>query len=193
MCKHCEHVWIAVLGSVKVFPNLEAARLGVFNRVLNFFRKTSTSFHRRVGWREKCSIFLRELPDTSAHTRSRVSHALHSKQYQRRHQGHPLLERRTTAAHRLSACARTSPPTRSSWPDGEYTLCVQTPQTTLPLHATCVVVCTRIAAHTQHGPQRLWLQRACTQQAAALRDTLASVSATRGCVCEATVACLRVR
>jgi hypothetical protein len=78
----------------------------------------------------------------------------------------------TTAAHRLSACARTSPPTRSSWPDGEYTLCVQTPQTTLPLHATCVVVCTRIAAHTQHGPQRLWLQRAGRQQAAALSDTL---------------------
>jgi len=86
----------------------------------------------------------------------------------------------TTAAHRLSACARTSPPTRSSWPDGEYTLCVQTPQTTLPLHATCVVVCTRIAAHTQHGPQRLWLQRAGRQQAAALCDTLPSDDASWG-------------
>ena len=27
-------MWIAVLGSVKVFPNLEAALKGVFNRVL---------------------------------------------------------------------------------------------------------------------------------------------------------------
>ena len=53
MCEHCEHVWIAVSCSVKLFPNLEAAGLGVFNRVLKFFRKTSTSFHRRVGWREK--------------------------------------------------------------------------------------------------------------------------------------------
>ncbi len=34
MCKHCEHVWIAVSCSVKLFPNLEAAGLGVFNRVL---------------------------------------------------------------------------------------------------------------------------------------------------------------
>ena len=30
----CEHVWIAVLGSVNLFPNLEAALKGVFNRVL---------------------------------------------------------------------------------------------------------------------------------------------------------------
>ena len=30
-------MWIAVLGSVKLFPNLEAALKGVFNRVLNFF------------------------------------------------------------------------------------------------------------------------------------------------------------
>ncbi len=34
MCELCEHVWIAVLGSVKLFPNLEAALKGVFNRVL---------------------------------------------------------------------------------------------------------------------------------------------------------------
>jgi hypothetical protein len=34
----CEHVWIAVLGSVKLFPNLEAALKGVFNRVLTTLR-----------------------------------------------------------------------------------------------------------------------------------------------------------
>ena len=34
-------MWIAVLGSVKLFPNLEAALKGVFNRVLNFFPKAS--------------------------------------------------------------------------------------------------------------------------------------------------------
>ena len=65
-----------------------------------------------------------------------------SKQYQRRHQWRPpsrrlarTRDRRlapyhgTTAACacrapplRLSACARTSPPARSSWPYGEYTL-----------------------------------------------------------------------
>ena len=73
-----------------------------------------------------------------------------------------------------------------------YAMRTDSTDNTSPLNATCVV-CTQIAAHTQHGPQRLWLQRAGTQQAAALRDTLASVSATRGCVCEATVACLRVR
>jgi hypothetical protein len=41
LCKHCEHVWIAVSCSVKFFPNLEAAALGVFNRVLNYFPKAS--------------------------------------------------------------------------------------------------------------------------------------------------------
>jgi hypothetical protein len=34
MCDHCEHAWIAAVGSVKLFPNLEAALKGVFNRVL---------------------------------------------------------------------------------------------------------------------------------------------------------------
>ena len=34
-------MWIAVLGSVKLFPNLEAALKGVFNRVLKFFPNAS--------------------------------------------------------------------------------------------------------------------------------------------------------
>ena len=34
-------MWIAVLGSVRIFPNLEAALKGVFNRVLNFFPNAS--------------------------------------------------------------------------------------------------------------------------------------------------------
>jgi hypothetical protein len=36
--EHCEHVWIAVLGFVKIFPNLEATGLGVFNRVVTTLR-----------------------------------------------------------------------------------------------------------------------------------------------------------
>jgi hypothetical protein len=43
---------------------------------------------------------------------------------------------------------------------------------TSPKCHVCVVVCTRIAAHTQHEPQRLWLQRAGTHRATALSDTL---------------------
>jgi hypothetical protein len=39
-------VWIAVLGSVYLFPNLEAALKGVFNRVLKNLRKASARFHR---------------------------------------------------------------------------------------------------------------------------------------------------
>ena len=39
-------MWIAVLGSVKIFPYLEATGLGVFNRLLS--PKNFTSFHRRV-------------------------------------------------------------------------------------------------------------------------------------------------
>jgi hypothetical protein len=31
-------VWIAVLGFVKIFPNLEATGLGVFNRVVTTLR-----------------------------------------------------------------------------------------------------------------------------------------------------------
>ena len=42
LCEHCEHVWIAVSCSVKLFPNLEAAIKGVFNRVLKNLRKAST-------------------------------------------------------------------------------------------------------------------------------------------------------
>ena len=34
-------MWIADLGSVKLFPNLEAALKGVFNRVLKFFLNAS--------------------------------------------------------------------------------------------------------------------------------------------------------
>ena len=34
LCEHCEHVKIAVVCSVNLFPNLEAALKGVFNRVL---------------------------------------------------------------------------------------------------------------------------------------------------------------
>ena len=36
-------MWIAVLGSVKLFPFLAAALKGVFNRVLNFFPNASTT------------------------------------------------------------------------------------------------------------------------------------------------------
>ena len=94
-------MWIAVLGFVKIFPNLEATGLGVFNRVLKFFRKTSTSFHRRVGWREMLNILARASRHIRSHIRSRVSHALHAKQYHDdiKAQGRPLLERpRRTAS-----------------------------------------------------------------------------------------------
>ncbi len=40
-------MWNAVLGSEKLFPNLEAALKGVFNRVLKNLRKASARFHRR--------------------------------------------------------------------------------------------------------------------------------------------------
>ena len=79
-----------------------------------------------------------ELPDKTAHKGLSCfsSNKVASKQHQRRHQWRPpsrrlarTRDRRlapyhgTTAAcrlaravHRLSACARTSPPARSSWP-----------------------------------------------------------------------------
>jgi hypothetical protein len=75
-------VWIAVLGSVKLFPNLEAALKGVFNRVLNFFPFASADAQKDAlevlamfsfrGFRFlNASHF-----QTSAHTA--VSHALRS-------------------------------------------------------------------------------------------------------------------
>ncbi len=41
-------MWIAVLGYVNLFPNLEVAFKGVFNRVLKNLRKASARFHREV-------------------------------------------------------------------------------------------------------------------------------------------------
>jgi len=58
----CEHVWIAVLGSVKIFPNLEAALKGVFNRVLKFFPNASV---RSGGRREVLAND--PIPDMSNH------------------------------------------------------------------------------------------------------------------------------
>ena len=49
-------MWIAVLCSVKLFPNLEDALKGVFNRVLKNLRKASTRFHREERL-VKCSSF----------------------------------------------------------------------------------------------------------------------------------------
>jgi hypothetical protein len=69
-------VWIAVLGSMKVFPNLEAAGLGVFNRVLKNLRKASARFHSEVRFRECSRKLLAILAFTqtpAAHTK--VSHA----------------------------------------------------------------------------------------------------------------------
>jgi len=72
-------VWIAVLGYVKIFPNLEAALKGVFNRVLKNLRKASARFHRevRLHTREECSrkllAMLAFFQTSAAHTK--VSHA----------------------------------------------------------------------------------------------------------------------
>ena len=41
-------LWIAAVGSVYLFPDLEAALKGVFNRVLKNLRKASARFHREV-------------------------------------------------------------------------------------------------------------------------------------------------
>jgi hypothetical protein len=43
-------VWIAVLCSVKLFPNLEAALKGVFNRGLNNFPNASGTLRRTPLW-----------------------------------------------------------------------------------------------------------------------------------------------
>ena len=100
-----------------------------------------------------------------------------SKQYQRQKKKGVLLERpRRTASP--PARVPTRPPGQVGPMESilyEHRLS-STPQTTLAtcspkLNATtdhCVVVCKRIAARTQHGPQRLWLQRAGRQQGAAL-------------------------
>ena len=112
-----------------------------------------------------------ELPDKTAHKGLSCfsSNKVASKQHQRRHQWRPPSRRlartrdqllaidglRPTTArpppagagvHRLSACARTSPPARSNWRYGEYTLYRSTDYTdyTSPKRHAC----TRIAAHT---------------------------------------------
>jgi hypothetical protein len=69
-------VSIAVLGSVKLFPNLEDALKGVFNRVLKNLRKASASGTEYTGkWRGKHArhfAFHRELPDIRSRIRSSV-------------------------------------------------------------------------------------------------------------------------
>jgi hypothetical protein len=54
-------VWIAVLGSVKLFPNLAAALKGVFNRVLKNLRKASTITD--LARHQKRSLFFCDFPD----------------------------------------------------------------------------------------------------------------------------------
>ena len=54
-------MWIAVLGSVKIFPNLEAALKGVFNRVLKNLRKASTITD--LARHQKRSLFFCDFPD----------------------------------------------------------------------------------------------------------------------------------
>jgi hypothetical protein len=68
-------VWIAVLGFVKIFPNLVAALKGVFNRVLKNLRKASASGTEFRKWRGKNArhfAFHRELPDIRSRIRSSV-------------------------------------------------------------------------------------------------------------------------
>jgi hypothetical protein len=72
-------VWIAVLGSVKLFPNLEAAIKGVFNRVLNFFPFASADAQKdalEVLAMSSFRFLMASHFQTSAHTA--VSHALRS-------------------------------------------------------------------------------------------------------------------
>ena len=82
-------MWIAVLGSVKLFPNLEAALKGVFNRVLKNLRKASAqlgkrrksgkpsrkmlAFHSGKPTRQKCSRSTHSIASfqTSAHASGR--------------------------------------------------------------------------------------------------------------------------
>jgi len=137
-------VWIAVLGFVKIFPNLASALKGVFNRVLKNLRKASARFHREkfaMPWRDVLEKNARRclcLPDTRGSHKGLSCSQLMSTQSQRRRQGRPpshlpsrsqaqtrnlavtagALSHGTTAAHgcRLTACARTSPPARSIWP-----------------------------------------------------------------------------
>jgi len=70
-------VWIAVLGSVNLFPNLEAALKGVFNRVLEKFTQSErVGFHREVRLQEcsrKLLAMLTFFQTSAAHTK--VSHA----------------------------------------------------------------------------------------------------------------------
>ena len=54
-------MWIAVLGSVKLFPNLEAALKGVFNRVLKNLRKASTITD--LARHQKRSLFFCDFPE----------------------------------------------------------------------------------------------------------------------------------
>jgi hypothetical protein len=79
LCEHCEHVWIAVSCSVKLFRNLEATLKGFFNRVLNFFPNARPSTQKDAL--EVLAMFsFRFLKasqfQTSSHTA--VSHALRS-------------------------------------------------------------------------------------------------------------------
>jgi hypothetical protein len=66
-------VWIAVLGSVKLFPNLEAALKGVFNRVLKNLRKASALPDEKLQIR--VAACAREMANARVAFSPRVSHA----------------------------------------------------------------------------------------------------------------------
>ena len=137
LCEHCEHVWIAVLGSVKLFPNLEAALKGVFGCWKNLRKASASSrcLHRKTDSRNKCSPFAFQSRASRQPLTHQVFHAEGAKRAQRRHRGRPsnrrpagIRDRSVTPlrpkprhdrrprvpAHRLRV--RTSPPNRSNCP-----------------------------------------------------------------------------
>ena len=66
-------MWIAVLCSVKLFPNLEAALKGVFNSVLKFFPNASTRPAISYNWNFSAACQVRFL--NASHFRHFRSHS----------------------------------------------------------------------------------------------------------------------
>ena len=101
VCEHCEHVWIAAVGSVKLFPNLEVALKGVFNRVLNFFPNASGNAQEDALEESPCFPSQCEpFPDIRAHSGLACSPQLMSKRAQRRRRGRPPSRRQARTRDR---------------------------------------------------------------------------------------------
>ena len=134
-------MWIAVLGFVKIFPNLEATGLGVFNRVLKNLRKASALLgERRKTVEAKSKMLAFHSGKPTRQKCSRSTHSIASFQTSAHASGHPCSKELMT--NELNDDTGGRPPSRcpAGIRDRPVTPCARSPGTTAA-HGCRLIAC----------------------------------------------------